>query len=182
MFAITTIALLTAVAQVDGAPSTRPIALDGKIREVAGGPAGRPQALLISKGRQYVLHALDPGFRTELRRLSGLKVRVHGVVGDPRAAAADHVLVDRYRILDIGKGVVPRVGRLAALRVGPQRRLVFVDDRGQADLLPAGWGKKLTRHAGAKVWMVGRRDKDGSFRPQRFAILRSAEPSDSSSK
>ncbi|MEM7677774.1 MAG: hypothetical protein AAF449_17390 [Myxococcota bacterium] len=150
----------------------RHVALQGKIREISGGPAGRTQAQLIAPDARYILHALDPGLRGELKRLAGLVVRVRGVIGDPRAPAADHVLVQDYKILALGRGIVPRVGRLALLHVGDARRLVFVDEQGQADLLPQGWSRKLAHHAGAKVWMVGHRDNDGSFRPQRFAILR----------
>ncbi len=174
MLALTVSLLLTAVPD-DAPPEIRPVTVEGKVREVAGGPAGRPQAILIAGSKQYVLRALEPELRIELRRLSGLIVRVTGVVGDPRTESRrDHVLVHRYDIVAVGKGVVPRVGRLALLRVGPQKRLVFVDKTGQADLLPVAWSRRLHRHAGAKVWMVGDRDRDGSFRPQRFAILRSA--------
>ena len=169
MLALTACAMLVVASQ--------PVSIEGKVREVAGGPAGRPQAILVADSGHHVLFALDPAFANELRRLSGLVVRVTGVTGDPRAAAKDDILVDRYEIKEIGKGVVPRVGRLALLRVGGQQsRLVFVDERGEADLLPAGWSRKMKRHAGAKVWMVGRRDRDGSFRPQRFAILRAPTP------
>ncbi len=153
-------------------PTIRPISVQGQVREVGGGPGGRPQALLIGVDTRHVLTALDPDLRIELRRLAGAVIKVSGVVGDPRVAAKDHVLVDRYEIVEIGKGIVPRVGRLAMLQVGPQERLVFVDESGQADLLPQGWSRRMRRYAGAKVWMVGRRDKDGSFRPQRFSILR----------
>ena len=170
-----TLTAITATAIAVGQPpEVRPVTLEGKIREVAAGPAGRPQAMLIDAEGARPLFALDPAFSKELRRLAGLKVRVHGTVGDPRAAAKDHVLVDRYEILEVNKGVVPRVGHLAVLRVGTDARLVFVDGDGRADLLPQGWGRRMQRHAGAKIWMVGLRDKDGSFRPQRFAILRPA--------
>lgn len=157
-------------------PRVEPITVQGKIREIGGGPGGRPQAVIVADGKQRILHTLDPVFREELRRLSGLVVKIFGVTGDPRTAAPNHVLVDRYEIIEIKKGVVPRVGHLALLQVGPQRRLVFVDKSGKADLLPKGWSQKMRRHAGAKVWIVGRRDKDGSFRPQRFSILRAADP------
>ncbi len=162
----------------------RPVALEGRVREVAGGPGGRPQALLVTEdAQQYRLHALDAGFRGELRRLAGLQVRIHGVLGDPRVARPETVLVDRYEILAVSRGKAPRIGRLAMLAVGDQKRLVFVDESGRADLLPRGWSRKLSRHAGAKVWMIGRHAKDGSFRPQRFSILRAApKPETESSK
>ncbi|MEL7370938.1 MAG: hypothetical protein AAFN74_18600 [Myxococcota bacterium] len=150
----------------------RTVTLQGKIREISGGPAGRTQAQLVTQNARYLLHARRFGLRGELKRLTGLVVRVRGVVGDPSVPTKDHVLVEDYEILEVGRGLVPRVGRLALLHVGDQRRLVFVDEQGQADLLPKGWSRKLNRHAGAKVWMVGHRDQDGSFRPQRFAILR----------
>ena len=174
MLSLVTAILLTPAAQN---PSTmiRPVTVVGKIREVAAGPAGRPQPILVAGSKHYVLRALAPELRVELRRLAGLQVKITGVTGDPRIEAGhDHVLVDRYTIVEISPGVVPRVGRLALLRVGRQKRLVFVDESGQADLLPVGWSQRLHRHAGAKVWMVGNRDSDGSFRPQRFAILRTA--------
>ena len=167
-----TLGVALALASQPPAPQIRPISVQGKVREIGGGPGGRPQALLVGADARHVLTALDPDLRIELRRLAGAVIEVSGVVGDPRVAAKDHVLVDRYEIIEIGKGIVPRVGRLAMLQVGTDRRLVFVDESGRADLLPEGWSRRMGRYAGAKVWIVGRRDKDGSFRPQRFSILR----------
>lgn len=161
-------------------PKPKPIKLSGAVREVSGSPGGRA-LLVLDDGAEFVLHGPNPGRKNELKRLSGTRVRVFGVTRDPRIPRGRHIMVERYQILDVGGGTKPRVGTLASLKVAGQDRLIFVDQQGQADMLPAGWGKKMNKHAGAKVWMVGRRASDG-FKPQRFAILRPGRKADSGGK
>ena len=74
-----TLAAIIATVAAGQAPPTevRPVTLEGKIREVAGGHAGRPRAMLVDAEASRPLFALDPAFNRELRRLAGLVVRVH---------------------------------------------------------------------------------------------------------
>lgn len=151
-----------------------PQAFFGQIREVSGGPGGRSQAILLADGgRRLTLHALRPAEATELIRLSGVRVQLRTTT-DAQLPGPHHVRVLSYQILDVGGGIKPRVGHIARLEQAGSRRLVFVDETGRADWLPAGWTKKLDRHVGSKVWMAGRR-KGGVFSPSRFAILRPAK-------
>lgn len=174
MMATAPFALLFALsAHAPATPKPKPIELVGEVKEVSGG-AGTSRALLLIEGGEYQLHGLANPSRNELVRLSGAKVRVYGITGDPRIPRGKHVLVERYEIVDVGGGVAPRVGRIAKLEMNGATRLLFVDESGVADLLPAGWGKKMMQHVGAKVWMVGSRNGKG-FQPQRFAILKSME-------
>ena len=141
----------------------------GKVREISGGPGDRSQALLLTDdGHRFVLHAVRRDEAPELVRLSGLRIQVRAL---PMVGLPDHIRVLQYRILDIGNGVEPRVGHIARLGQGSQSRLVFVDENGRADLLPAGWTRKLRHHVGSKVWMTGR-FQGTDFLPSRFAILR----------
>ena len=145
----------------------------GEVREISGGPAGRSQAILLAgEGRRLTLHALRPAEASELIRLTGVRVRIR-TARDPGLPGPDHVRVLSYEILDVGGGIRPRVGHIARLEHDGRPRLVFVDEFGRADWLPAGWAPKLERHVGSKVWMAGRRKGD-VFLPTRFAILRSA--------
>lgn len=84
-------------------------------------------------------------------------------------------MVQDYKILDVGAGVVPELGMIAAVNIEGKSRLLFVSENGQASLLPNGWARKMKRHVGAKIWMVGKQ-KDGQLKPTRFAILRSVAP------
>ncbi len=167
------LALMLALAAHNPGPRPQPIELTGEVKEVSGG-AGTSRALLITEdGSEYQLHgAADPSER-ELVRLSGAKVHVFGMINDPRIPLGKHVMVGRYEITDVG-GVVPRIGHLAKLEIDRSTRLLFVDEAGNAELLPEGWAKKMMSHVGAKIWMVGSR-AGKHFQPQRFAILKDLE-------
>lgn len=149
----------------------RAVALEGKVREVGAGPGGRSRAILTSATGQHELVGVTRELGAELVRLSGAVVRVEGWTQDPRLAAPTDVLVEAYEIVDVGKGVKPRIGILAALASQGEMRLLFVDQDGRAELLPKGWGRKMKGHLGAKIWIVGG-SKDGELVPVRFSILR----------
>lgn len=155
-------------------PRPKAVALVGQVRASSGGPGGRARVLLVTKNaEEFELHATSPADHAELERLAGVKVEVSGVRGDPRLPRGRHVMVDRYEIKDVGSGVVPELGTIASLEVDGEPRLLFVNHRGQAALLPEGWARKMRRHVGAKIWMVGKRD-GSKLKPTRFAILRAA--------
>lgn len=161
--------LLVALAPASSALAAKPTTVSGTVREVAGGPAGQSAVeLKTDDGRTLSLRGRTPPEEDELRRLSGVKVRIEGMVDENVAGI---VQVERYEILDIGGGVIPRLGMLAAIDLEGQRRLIFVDEQGNADLLPTGWTAKMAKNVGAKMWMVGAR-KGKSFQPTRHAILR----------
>ena len=167
------LALVLSLSSHGPSPKPQPIELFGEVKEASGG-AGGSRALLMVEGGEYQLHAAVTPSENELKRLSGAKVRIFGITGDPRIPRGKHVLVERYEIVDVGGGVVPRIGQIAKIEIGGDTRLLFVDAAGTADLLPEGWGKKMMQHVGAKVWMVG--SKNGKdFQPQRFAILKTTE-------
>jgi hypothetical protein len=160
-------------AQNGDVAAPKPVELVGKVKEVGGGPAGRAQAVLsLDDGTEWVLYSADPEAQGELVRLSGVRAHIRGTLGDPRLPGNNAVMVQRYQIVDIGKGVVPRIGHLASLQLDGKTRLLFVDEEGTAELLPDGYAEKLMKQVGAKLWMVG--NKSGErFQPMRFAILRS---------
>lgn len=135
----------------------------GTVREVVGGPSSRAE-LVAEDGLTYLLMGKTVDDEAELKRLAGVKVRLGGV-----AAASNKFLVERFEILDIGGGVVPKLGVIAEL--GPDRRLLFVDETGQAAFLPAGFTSKLKDQVGARVWVVGKPRGD-RLQVSRFAILR----------
>jgi hypothetical protein len=168
------LASLTLLAAVlVGAPaSAAPEALVGKLREVSGGPGGRAEAeLTVDGGAAVLLDGRLPEDDVVLRRLSGVRVRVTGERAGPR------FVVDAIEIVDVGNGQRPRLGVLGRLQLGDTTRLVFVDDAGAAELLPAGLAAKLDRHVGARLWVLGVK-KNGELIPTRFAIVRPAPPAD----
>lgn len=170
------IALVLALSVLSETPMPQPakVELVGKIREVGGGLRGGPQALLVLDDKSdRVLHGASDLDDEELRRLAGARVRVFGVENDPMMPRGNHVRVDRYEILDVGGGAVPRLGRLAELELEGKQRLVFVADDGRAELLPASWYKKMSKHVGARLWVVGdRAPGKAELTPVRFAIIR----------
>lgn len=165
--------LMTLAAQAPSVDSgARALELTGTIREAAGGIGGKARALLkTDDGKSFEVHGSTDTRQEELRRLSSVKVKLWGVTGDPRIPAGDHLLVERYEILDVGGGVVPRVGKIALLSMNGKEHLIFVDKSGHADLLPSGWSKKMKQHVGAKVWMVGT-GSGAKFKPTKFSVLK----------
>jgi hypothetical protein len=135
----------------------------GTVREVAGGPGPRAE-LAAEDGQRYVLRGRTPDDDAELRRLAGVKVRLFGASEPSQRFAVDH-----FEILDVGGGVVPVLGTIAALE--GEARLLFVDERGRAAFLPAGFASKLKDQVGAKVWVVAKPSGD-KLAVSRFAILR----------
>lgn len=172
---IASLILLTTLGHPPSAlPRPKDVTLEGQVRAAAGGAGGRARVLLVTRNaEEFELHATDKADHAELERLAGVKVKVYGVRGDPRLPRGRHVMAERYEILDVGKGVVPKLGTIARLEEGGKARLLFVGEDGQAALLPAGWARKMQRHVGAKIWMVGTA-KSGRLKPKRFAILRAA--------
>lgn len=164
---------LTLLALTTGAPEATEgveVSLEGKIREVSS--KGRTVAMLeTTDGRGLSLTSPVEGLGEELRRLSGVLVRLKGRRSSAKAPDGEPVSALSYEILDVGGGVVPKIGTIAAMDIAGQRRLIFVDESGSAELLPAAWVKRMGGHVGAKVWMVGRVEQ-GELRPSRFSILR----------
>ena len=156
-------------------PSSQVMADDtrtGTVREVVGGPRSRAE-LAGDDGNTYVLRGISEGLDEELRRLAGVKVKLMGVTD-----SSGRLAVDRYDILDVGGGLVPRVGVIAQLPMGGEKRLIFVDDAGNADFLPNTFTAKLKDSIGARVWLVGT-TKNDKLQVSRFAILRLGNRSES---
>lgn len=167
---LTALALVGALPTAAAAQDPAPYLAEGKIREVTG--PGRSRAMLVTDDRRsFTLESESAALREELVRLSGVRVRLRA---QPRATDAPEgvpLQVEAYEILDVGGGVVPTIGHLALLEAGTERRLIFVTEDGRASLLPKTWTDRLVSHVGAKIWLVGQKDKD-ELRVKRFSILR----------
>lgn len=144
----------------------------GKVREVSGGIGGQADVILqLDDKSELVLHGRDPADDDELHRLAGVRVKIDGLTGDPLLPPGNHVRVIKYEILDVGRGAPPRVGTMAQLLLDGKPRLLFVDDRGRAELLPAQWLPKMERLVGAKMWIVGS-SSGADLTPSRYGVLR----------
>ena len=145
----------------------------GTVRDVAAGIAGKPAAeLKTDDGKTLILRGYDSDEDGELLRLGGMRVRAHVIDGDAGLpASGGYVRVVHYEILDVSGAGAPRIGVLAQLELDGKPRLIFVAEDGTAEILPAGWTKKMTKHVGSKMWMIGSK-KGGSFSPSRHGILR----------
>ena len=165
------IPILFALSAAPAAAGPYEVELRGEIRTVKAGPTTR--AALIVDDDTHVLAARRPDLEEELRNLDGATVVVAGYRDDALRPPGVDVLVETYAIVDVGDGRVPRLGRLAALVLDGETKLLFVDEAGRADILPESWKKRMLEHVGAKLWILGRRAKDGSYTPTRFQILRS---------
>jgi hypothetical protein len=147
------------------------LVLQGVVREVSGGPGGKARALLRTEaGQKYELRARPPLVAQELLRLS--KITIKALV-TPLDRSGRLVMVESYEIVALPGGQRPRIGHFATKESKGRKRLMFVDGEGNAVYLPQGWTRKLTRHAGSKVWVLGT-PEDGVLRPKRFGILRPA--------
>lgn len=137
----------------------------GTIREVGG--AGRSVVeLKTEEGETLSLRAKSSQDEVELKNLGTLKVKLVG------ERDKQGLLVERYEILETGpEGQKPRLGLLASLLVAGEARMIFVDERGQAELLPSGFSSKTKALVGAKVWMIGLKKGD-RYTPLRFGVLR----------
>lgn len=149
------------------------LVITGSVRDVAGGIAGKPAAeFKTDDGHTLILRGYSAEDDGELLRLGGFKVRIFAIEGDPGLpATGGYVRVERYEIVDAGGGTVPRIGVLAAIDLEGGRRLIFVGDDGTAELLPAGWLKKMSKLVGSKMWIVGTK-KGSNFLVSRHGILR----------
>jgi hypothetical protein len=175
------LAVLLSVVGHNPSPIPAPVKIVavGKVREVLSGEGGKPQAVLqLDDKSELVLHGREPTDDIELIHLAGVRVRMNVVRGDQMLPRGNHVRVDSYEILDIGGGVVPRIGVIAAFEMNGKQRLLFVDDLGRADLLPEGWSAKMSKHVGSRAWVVGTKEKVELI-PTRFAILRPARTTES---
>jgi hypothetical protein len=172
MSAVVIVLALAATAPAESPPVGATV-VTGAVREVVA--AGRTRAELKSDdGRTLVLRGFTPADDDELRRLSGAKIRARVQEKDPGLpATGGYVRVEHYEILEVGGGETPRIGLLAEITIGNERRLIFVDEQGTADLLPSGWTKKMSRHVGAKMWITGQR-RGTTFQPLKHAILRTS--------
>ncbi len=163
------VALTAGPALADGA-----FVAEGKIREVTG--PGRSRAILVTDdNKSFTLESPSAHLQEELLRLSGVKVRLRS---EPRTADTPEgvpLQVRAYEILDVGGGVVPTIGHIALLEAGAEKRMIFVTEDGRASLLPKTWTDRLVSHVGAKIWLVGQKEKD-ELRVRRFSILRVYRP------
>src|SRR5687767_7859747 len=125
-------ALMLSLSAHAPSPKPQPIELYGEVKEAAGGP-GTSRALLMVEGGEYQLHGFAEPSENELKRLSGAKVRIYGITGDPRIPRGKHVLVERYEIVDVGDGTVPKIGQIAKIELNGGTRLLFVDAAGNAE-------------------------------------------------
>jgi len=101
----------------------------------------------------------------ELKHLQSMQVEIIGVERD------NGLLVGSYRIVDIGGGRQPLVGKLIAVGDGA----VALDD-GHGDPIPLSAPPRsktrMLRKVGAKAWVHGKRLVSGQVRVLRYGILR----------
>lgn len=163
--------LIIALSSAAAAAGPYEVELRGEVRTVKVGPTTR--AALMVDDDTHVLAARRADLEQELQNLDGATVVVAGYRDDGLRPPGVDLLVEVYEIVDVGDGRVPRLGRLAALALDGDTKLLFVDEAGRADVLPESWKKRMLRHVGAKLWILGRRGDDGRYTPTRFKILRS---------
>jgi hypothetical protein len=153
-------------------PTPTPVEIVDKVREQKGGSGPKNEAILtLDDGSEVLLHGRDEIEDVELIRLAGVRAKINGIKGDPLLPRGNHVRALRYEIVDVGGGVVPRVGCVAEMELDGKPRLLFVDDEGRAQSISESWRSKLGPLVGARIWMVGTAQKS-ELVPVRFAILR----------
>ncbi|MEZ4271067.1 MAG: hypothetical protein R3C68_06435 [Myxococcota bacterium] len=103
----------------------------------------------------------------ELAQLQSATVAVTGL------AEGKTFVVKAYRIVDLGKGVVPWVGELTQQATGG---LAIMDGQGEPIVLslPPRSSRRLRQSVGAKLWVHGRKLLSGELKVLRYGILRAA--------
>ncbi|NJK90118.1 MAG: hypothetical protein HC923_12520 [Myxococcales bacterium] len=146
------------------------VEMKGVLQTVKDGPSTRA-VLKINDDETLVLASRRKDLEEELKNASGATVVIEGHRAKALLPPGVDLIVEDYRILDVGDGQVPRLGQLAVFDAPEGQRLLFVDETGRADLLPESWNKRMMNEVGARLWILGRRD-GRTFVPVRFRILR----------
>lgn len=138
--------------------------LSGKLR--VSGPAVKPTVSIRTAEGD---HRLAGELTGELQRLATFRVTVAG------RSDGTVFRVMEYAIDDIGGGARPVVGTLMKAEEGS-----FALRDGDGDAIPLNLRpmskRRLSRKAGAKVWVYGKQLVSGEYEVKRFGILR--EPRD----
>lgn len=148
----------------------------GKVSEQKLGIAGTVKPVLESTDHTVILHGLEERDEDELLRLAGATIRVFGRALPLEPSPHKHILVHRYEITNVGRNQRPVVGHIARLQRDAEETLLFVDEAGNATMLPKGWADKRKHLVGAKVWIVFSTTASGTKperKPERFGLLRS---------
>lgn len=156
-------------ASLKAKPSPARVVMEGRVKEVRGIPKSLP-VLKTESQSSFVLVSRDPAYQAELRHLFGQSVRVWGELR-PETDPVELEVFQYELIRPLGQ-VAPRIGLLAELKSAKTSTMLFIDASGQAMVLPEGWRRALASHFGAKIWLDGRLDADGSFQPMTFGLLR----------
>ncbi len=105
----------------------------------------------------------------ELKRIAGHKVRVKATAGE-KIRGFDALQVVSYNILQADDGEKPTVGKIEVIRKQP---FLLVPDLGQPLALSGNRHmlEKLMEQDGAKVWIVGRMQKE-RLKVVKYGVLR----------
>jgi hypothetical protein len=142
----------------------------GQVKGSSGGPGGQTALALVRPGLDDLrLQPRLAELAEELQNLAGAKLLLRGLL--TKSGEMPYFVVYAYTILEVSGGVKPRTGMLTAMKLQGSELLLFVDDSGEAHLLPEGWKRKLSHLKGARVWMIGDQAVN-QFEPRRFAVIR----------
>jgi len=156
---VVTALLIAAALCGDAAPATEADSLTGKVR-IAGSSFRQVVSLLVKGGEAVKLS----GDLDEIMRLQSIEIEVLGKKTDQGFDVAS------YRILDIGGGARPVVGRL--VQIGDDLALRDGDGSDIPLSLPPRAKARLLKKVGAKVWIHGKKLLTGQLKVLRYGVLR----------
>jgi hypothetical protein len=136
-------------------PGTR-VRIEGTV-SIRGSTPLTILVLETKDGEALTLGPHSPGIEQALKNLDGMRVGVEGEVLEPMGPTLPQLRVEKYQILAPAGAGDPIIG-LATLE---NSSCVLTTDEGTRYWIVGELAPALCEHAGARVWMVGKKAKRG---------------------
>jgi hypothetical protein len=160
-------AKVRAVKRLDGvAPGAR-VRIEGVV-SMRGSTPLTILVLEIQDGEAVSLQPHTPAIEQELRNLDGVRIAAEGIVRPLLDATLPRLEVDRYDIVAVPGGGGPIIG-MVSVEGGA---CILTTDEGRRYWIVGELGPALCEHAGARVWIVGRKTNEApGNRPENSTVF-----------
>jgi hypothetical protein len=144
------------VKSIEGAAPGKRVRMEGTLSSQGG--ATLAVLVLQTEGNAVTLRPHTPAIQHELTNLNGVRVAVEGEVLTPLDETIPRLDVNAYEILSFPDAGEPIIGTLDA-------ECVLTTTEGRRYWITGALAPALCEHAGARVWMVGKKARAGGERP-----------------
>lgn len=142
------------VKSLDGVPTGTRVRMEG-VMSMRGSTPLTILVLEVTNDVVVTLRPHDADMQQALNSLDGLRVALEGEVIPPLDPQTPRLDVDHYELLASPGGEDPIVGVIAM----ENGACVLATDHGKRYWITGGLAPALCEHAGARVWMVGKKAK-----------------------